>query len=71
MRLRHGSFRAEYKGETVYRGSPHGDGMFEDDDERKFFLSAASNAIIDKHLAVKPPDDLPYEMGEAPNQDDD
>lgn len=47
LRLRHGSFSASCPdaGDTiVYRGSPMGDGSF-DDDERHYFLSHAVHAI--------------------------
>lgn len=51
LRLRHGSFRADYPdcgGETVYRAEPKGDGIF-DDDEREFYLNEAIKAIKKKH----------------------
>jgi hypothetical protein len=47
LRLRHGFFRADVPdcgGETVFRGSPRGDGIFEDD-ERDMWLSAAIDAV--------------------------
>ena len=44
LRLRHGSFRAEHNGETVYRATPNGDGCFYDD-EREAHLNAAVKAI--------------------------
>lgn len=44
LRLRHGSFRAEYMGETVYTANPRGDGLFEED-ERNFYLNRAVAAI--------------------------
>jgi len=51
LRLRHGHFRAECKGETVYEASPNGDGGF-DYDERDSYLNAAIEAI-DKKLNEK------------------
>lgn len=53
LRLRHGEFRAEYPdcgGDTVFRGSPKGDGRFEDD-EREQFLSQALDALLVRHRA--------------------
>jgi hypothetical protein len=44
LRLRHGYFRAEYRGKTVYEASTIGDGMF-DLDERDFHLKKARKAI--------------------------
>lgn len=51
LRLRHGWFRADYPdhgGETVYEADPKGDGIFEDD-ERIEHLTAAVNALKQKH----------------------
>jgi hypothetical protein len=51
LRLRHGYFRAEYPccgGETVFEGSPEGDGIFADKKERKFYLKKAMKAILKK-----------------------
>lgn len=45
LRLRHGGFRAECRGETVYTASPHGDGIF-DPEERDHFLNEACQAIL-------------------------
>lgn len=48
LRLRHGRFTAQVPGpggETVYRASTHGDGMFEDD-ERDFHLGLAVQEIL-------------------------
>lgn len=45
MRLRHGYFRAEYKGDIVYDAHPEGDGVFTDE-ERDGYLVAASEAIL-------------------------
>jgi hypothetical protein len=45
MRLRHGMFRAEYKGDVVYRAEPRGDGLFEWD-ERSRYLNEACKAIL-------------------------
>lgn len=50
LRLRHGYFRAEYKGKTVYAAEPKGDGCF-DTDERDYYLHKACEAIIEAHLA--------------------
>ena len=44
MRLRHGSFYAEYRGRTVYEANPQGDGLFEWD-ERDHYLTEACQAI--------------------------
>ncbi len=46
LRLRHGRFRAEYKGKIVYSSDTYGDGMFTDE-ERHGHLQAASKAILD------------------------
>jgi len=51
LRLRHGSFRADYPdhmGNTVYQGYPKGDGCF-DDDERAFFLKEAVDSLVAYH----------------------
>jgi hypothetical protein len=48
LRLRNGSFRAEYKGQTVYHCHPNGDGMFEHD-ERDRHLNGACAAILKAH----------------------
>lgn len=48
LRLRHGSFRAEVNGITVYTAYPQGDGVFEED-ERMYYLVLAIKAI-DDHL---------------------
>lgn len=45
LRLRHGYFRADCHGETVYEGHPKGDGIFESG-ERAYFLNAACRAIL-------------------------
>lgn len=44
LRLRHGYFRAEYLGNTVYETSTIGDGLF-DSDERDYHLTKAKKAI--------------------------
>ena len=44
LRLRHGHFRAEYKGKTVYSVDTIGDGIFEWE-ERKKHLKKARKAI--------------------------
>ena len=51
LRLRHGGFRVDVPdcgGETIYRASPKGDGIF-DQDEEEFYLKEACEAIA-KHL---------------------
>lgn len=45
LRLRHGYFRAEYKGKNVYDCSPVGDGIF-GDHEREKYLKKARKAIV-------------------------
>lgn len=49
LRLRHGYFRAEYKGRVVYDAYPNGDGCF-DSDERDYHLHMACDAIRKAHL---------------------
>lgn len=44
LRLRHGGFRADYQGETVYSALVSGDGLF-DPDERTKYLNLACMAI--------------------------
>jgi len=44
MRLRNGKFRAEFRGEVVYRASPKGDGIFAAE-ERDGYLEAGVRAI--------------------------
>jgi hypothetical protein len=61
LRLRHGSFRAEYRGEVVFRGDPRGDGCFEFD-ERELWLNRACQAILDAHDQVPAPEDTLYEI---------
>lgn len=51
MRLRHGYFYAEYRGDTVYDARPCGDGIFEWD-ERNKHLNGACRAILDAHHKV-------------------
>lgn len=51
LRLRHGTFRAEYPdcgGEVVYMASPEGDGIF-CDDERTHFLTEAVQNLLKAH----------------------
>ena len=51
LRLRHGSFTAEYPnvgGALAYSGYPKGDGIFEDN-ERFFFLREAVDSLIQMH----------------------
>lgn len=50
LRLRHGYFRAEYKGTIVYDAEPKGDGSFYDD-ERKKHLNKARKAIYKAYIA--------------------
>ncbi len=47
LRLRHGFFRAEYKGKTVYSANPVGDGIFEPE-ERDKYLANARRAIYEE-----------------------
>lgn len=50
LRLRHGYFRADVPdcgGETVYTTNTKGDGVFDDDDERRLELTRAIAAIKD------------------------
>lgn len=49
LRLRHGYFRAEYKGDIVYETYPRGDGCFESD-ERDQYLHRACESIRKAHL---------------------
>ena len=44
LRLRHGYFRAEYKGDVVYEAYPQGDGCFYSE-ERDLYLKKARKAI--------------------------
>ncbi len=46
LRLRHGHFRAEHMGQTVYESTTKGDGIF-DSDERSYHLNQACLAIKD------------------------
>lgn len=51
LRLRHGTFRAEYPdcgGAEVYRANPEGDGVFEYE-ERTHYLNQAIRAIDHRH----------------------
>lgn len=47
LRLRHGYFSVEYKGELVYEATPNGDGIFECED-RPYFLWKAKQALLKK-----------------------
>jgi hypothetical protein len=47
MRLRHGYFRAEYRGTVVYEANPNGDGCFRED-ERTYHLNRACLAIMNE-----------------------
>lgn len=47
LRLRHGYFSVEYKGELVYEATPNGDGIFEPE-ERSYFLWKAKRVIMKK-----------------------
>jgi len=40
LRLRHGCFRVEYRGDTVYTAAPNGDGMFESNERHGYLLAA-------------------------------
>lgn len=54
LRLRHGNFTAsytDYGGDLVYKASPKGDGIFEDD-ERMFHLTNAVDALTSHHNNV-------------------
>lgn len=57
LRLRHGTFRADYRGGTVYVGHPDGDGIFTDS-ERHEYLNAACHAIITAHEQSQPDTEL-------------
>lgn len=51
LRLRHGYFRVNYPnpgGEIIYEAEPKGDGIFESEKERDFYLDAATKAISKK-----------------------
>ena len=52
LRLRHGYFSVEYKGELVYEGFPYGDGCFEDEEQEEY-LDNAKKALWDKHNGHK------------------
>lgn len=52
LRLRHGSFRVEYQGETVYQAFPDGDGCFLSE-ERDKYLRKAKKAIRKELKKVK------------------
>ena len=53
LRLRHGHFRAEYRGEIVYEADTIGDGFFQKD-EMHSHLNAACEAILAEHEGRKP-----------------
>lgn len=59
LRLRHGYFRAEYKGTIVYDAEPRGDGCF-DSDERDYYLEKACSAIRRAHLEKEIAGDRSY-----------
>ena len=65
MRLRHGWFYAEYRGETVYEASPNGDGMFESD-ERDKYLNQACYFILAEHNKDKSQNDNLFEIVDDP-----
>jgi hypothetical protein len=48
FRLRHGTFRVEYRGHTVFTGQPNGDGIF-DTDERNYWLELGTRAVLEAH----------------------
>lgn len=50
LRLRHGYFSVEYKGELVYEATPNGDGIFEYT-EREYYLRKAKKALMKKLIA--------------------
>ena len=64
LRLRYGSFRAEYRGETVFHGNPRGDGIFEWE-ERDLWLNRGCRALLDAHEA-NDAGELLFDIGEAP-----
>lgn len=68
MRLRHGTFRAEYRGEVVYAANTKGDGRFHDD-EREHYLNEACRAIRQKMLGDVP--ERMYVIDPMKNYDDD
>ncbi len=48
LRLRHGVFSVEYKGEVIYTAHPVGDGIFEAD-EREKYLKIAKKKLLKRH----------------------
>lgn len=51
VRLRHGYLYAEYPdvgGEMVYEAYPEGDGIFKNDDERKYHLNKIAKCLLEK-----------------------
>lgn len=52
MRLRHGAFRTDCLGETVYMADPRGDGSFEGD-ERDYYLEQGCRAILNRLGGVR------------------
>lgn len=57
MRLRHGYFRAEYRGKVVYETQPQGDGLFYEH-ERRHYLNTACLNILLAHGIIGGWDDL-------------
>lgn len=51
LRLRHGYFTAEYKGETVYATETKGDGIF-NENERQIHLNNAKTLIWLSHFMI-------------------
>lgn len=51
LRLRHGVFRVEYRGVTIFTGHPRGDGIFEEH-ERPTFLATAAG-LLEVRYAVE------------------
>ena len=57
LRLRHGYFRADYRGngadDTVYESSPRGDGCFASEEERVIHLNNACRVLLQRHEEAK------------------
>jgi hypothetical protein len=70
LRLRHGSFTVEYRGMQVYQANPQGDGIFDHDEERRFFLNRACEAILAEWNAGKDIEETPlYEIVDDEEED--
>jgi len=64
LRLRHGYFRVDFPdcgGKTIYKAHPKGEGMFKDNDERKYYLKMAKKVIL-KELNKKEQKNFDKEM---------